>query len=133
MEKAAFLEEITALSAKAEALRNNENLSKQDRYEVRSAIVKLANSVERPVEGAIRTLFETWPPLAALAVAINARWIHSVVESNEITASELSRQTGAEEQLISMQCPIPHWTKLMCGQSALCASCAPPNMSHRLD
>jgi hypothetical protein len=94
-----LINEIESLQSKVDAFRDGKS-TKQTRYDVRTAIIELANSVEYPIERALRTLFESWPHMAALAVAIRAGWLRSLMEHTIQTAQQLSDKHGAEIAVI---------------------------------
>ena len=95
-----LVDEIRSLQSKVDAFRQSSSTTKQERYEARSALVNLANSIEPPIERALRTLFESWPPMAALAVAIRAGWFYSMVQHGTQTAQQLGEAHGADAVVI---------------------------------
>jgi hypothetical protein len=98
--KSALLESIAAIKHDAELFAHDPHADKALRYEVRSAAVNLADTFEQPVEQALRTLFEAQPPLSAMRIAIEGKFVQPLLEASPQSADSLGQRSGADPVLI---------------------------------
>ena len=99
-EKSSLLASISSLTTDAQAFAQRSWGDKATRYEVRTAALALADSLEDPVEQALRIIFESTPPTIALRIALEGGFLEHFGEGAKQTADELSAKTGADRALI---------------------------------
>ena len=99
---ASLLGSILSLAHDAQAFAKSESANKAMRYEIRTAALALANSLEDPVEQAIRIVYETSPPTVALRIAFEGGFLRQLADGNVKTAAELSTDTGVDSVLIRL-------------------------------
>ncbi|KAK0104862.1 hypothetical protein ONS95_005128 [Cadophora gregata] len=92
-DKEQLLASIEILARKATAMAKDESIDKSTRYEIRTAALVLADSLESPVEQALRIVFETSPPMVAMRIAIEAGYLQALEEGKILTADEIGERT----------------------------------------
>lgn len=99
-EKSSLLASISSLTCEAQAFAKHSSADKNTRYEVRTAALALADSLENPVEQALRIIFESAPPIIGLRIAFEGGFLNYFGEGETQTADALSKKTGADRTLI---------------------------------
>lgn len=99
-DKASLLSSISNLTYYAQAFAKNNAADKATRYEVRTAALALADSLEDPVEQALRIIFESAPPIIAVRIAFEGGFLKHFGDGKTQTAAQLSKVTGADPTLI---------------------------------
>ena len=87
------LDNLRELGAQAE------HQSKAERYRLRQESTSLADSLEMPVEQALKTMLKGSPPIMALRIALEGWWLQHLAEAGEgrtVRAAQLSAPSGAE-------------------------------------
>ena len=100
-EKASLLASISSLTTEAQTFAQRSSADKATRYEVRTAALALADSLEDPVEQALRIIFESTPPTIAMRIALEGGFLEHFEGGASKNADELSLKTGADRSLIS--------------------------------
>lgn len=101
-DKASLLLAISKLAKDIQAFSQSGLADKTTRYDIRTAVLALSNSIEDPVDQAIRIVYETSPPTVALRVALEGGFLAPLSGQEVKTAAQLSAESGANQALIGL-------------------------------